>query len=161
MIDVRKDVISSTGGQQVPWDHSALTADFYFAAVSPGAGPAAPVSKALEERVIKLEDELRQKSEAANVASSAVLMQLKQRARQLEDETRRDQQAIFQVMRDGAAEKDPAKRSRSNQEVGRLQVQIVRRGGDKKELQAEIERVEKEMGLQPGNAAAGPDEQQK
>ena len=30
MIDVRKDVLAATGGQQVPWDHSALTSEFYF-----------------------------------------------------------------------------------------------------------------------------------
>jgi uncharacterized caspase-like protein len=41
MIDVRKDVLAATGGQQVPWDHSALTSEFYF---QPGAGrSAAPV----------------------------------------------------------------------------------------------------------------------
>jgi hypothetical protein len=30
MIEVRNDVLKATSGQQVPWDHSALTADFYF-----------------------------------------------------------------------------------------------------------------------------------
>ena len=30
MIEVRKAVIAATGGKQVPWDHSALTGDFYF-----------------------------------------------------------------------------------------------------------------------------------
>ncbi len=35
MIDVRKDVLAATNGRQVPWDHSALTSDFYF---QPGAG---------------------------------------------------------------------------------------------------------------------------
>jgi uncharacterized caspase-like protein len=35
MIDVRKDVLAATKGRQVPWDHSALTSDFYF---QPGAG---------------------------------------------------------------------------------------------------------------------------
>ena len=31
LIEVRKDVVAATGGQQVSWDHSALTTDFYFA----------------------------------------------------------------------------------------------------------------------------------
>ena len=39
MIDVRKDVLAATGGKQVPWDHSALTTDFYF---QPGAAPRSP-----------------------------------------------------------------------------------------------------------------------
>jgi hypothetical protein len=30
MIGVRKDVLAATNGQQVPWDHSALTNEFYF-----------------------------------------------------------------------------------------------------------------------------------
>ncbi len=34
MIEVRKEVMSTTAGQQVPWDSSALTEDFYF--VPPG-----------------------------------------------------------------------------------------------------------------------------
>ena len=38
MIDVRKDVLAATAGRQVPWDHSALTSDFYF---QPGAARSA------------------------------------------------------------------------------------------------------------------------
>ncbi len=30
MIEVRKEVVAQTSGRQVPWDHSALTGDFYF-----------------------------------------------------------------------------------------------------------------------------------
>ena len=30
MIEVRNDVLKVTDGQQVPWDHSALTSDFFF-----------------------------------------------------------------------------------------------------------------------------------
>ena len=37
MIEVRKDVVQATSGRQVPWDHSALTGDFYFV---PGAAAA-------------------------------------------------------------------------------------------------------------------------
>jgi Caspase domain len=38
MIDVRKDVLAATGGRQVPWDHSALTSDFYFQPVAAEVG---------------------------------------------------------------------------------------------------------------------------
>jgi uncharacterized caspase-like protein len=34
MIEVRKDVLKATSGRQVPWDHSALTADFFFLPVA-------------------------------------------------------------------------------------------------------------------------------
>lgn len=156
MIDVRKDVIAATDGQQVPWDHSALTADFYFAAVGPGVRPGAVPNTVLEERVLKLEDELKQKAASANVASTAVLTQLKQRLRQLDDDNRRDQQQIFDVMRAGSGEQDPQKKMRTTQEIGRLQVQMVRRGSDRKELMAEIAKVEKELGLPSESSATGP-----
>ena len=40
MIDVRKEVLATTSGKQVPWDHSALTGDFYFhLASAPGGLP--------------------------------------------------------------------------------------------------------------------------
>jgi uncharacterized caspase-like protein len=47
MIEVRKDVLAATDGKQVPWDHSALTGEFYFnptaaqrsAATSPADAP--------------------------------------------------------------------------------------------------------------------------
>lgn len=41
LIEVRKDVVAVTKGQQVPWDHSALTADFSFV---PGEGVLATVT---------------------------------------------------------------------------------------------------------------------
>ena len=72
MIEVRKDVVATTGGKQVPWDHSALTTDFFFlpdGGTRP-AGPAAtaapsPEVAALQERLRKLEEETRQRSATA------------------------------------------------------------------------------------------------
>jgi len=58
MIDVRKEVLDATGGKQVPWDHSALTGEFYFhLASAPGAmpkigpGESAATTGALQERL--------------------------------------------------------------------------------------------------------------
>ena len=52
MIDVRKDVVATTNGQQVPWDHSALTQDFVFVPGTPqiavAPAPASPASPPLE-----------------------------------------------------------------------------------------------------------------
>ncbi len=41
LIEVRKDVVAVTKGQQVPWDHSAMTQDFSFVALAPSSTPAA------------------------------------------------------------------------------------------------------------------------
>ena len=63
MIEVRKDVVSATGGKQVPWDHSALTTDFFFLPDG-GSRPAgtstpapSPEVAALQERLRKLEED--------------------------------------------------------------------------------------------------------
>jgi uncharacterized caspase-like protein/ribosomal protein L39E len=68
MIEVRKSVVGATGGRQVPWDHSALTGDFYFvpakATAAQGSRPTAPGGAsadvaALQARLAKLEEAAR------------------------------------------------------------------------------------------------------
>lgn len=65
MTNVRKDVIATTGGKQVPWDNSALTGDFFFApdASSSGVAPTAPATSteiaALTKRMQELESQLK------------------------------------------------------------------------------------------------------
>jgi len=77
MIEVRNDVVGVTGGKQVPWDHSALTADFYFrpAAGLPTPGVVAPAPSgssadiaALQERLRVLEEEAKKREAAAKMA---------------------------------------------------------------------------------------------
>jgi hypothetical protein len=74
MIEVRKAVVAATDGKQVPWDHSALTGDFFFApgaaAASPGTVASAPAGTsadvvALQERLRKLEEEAKRREAAA------------------------------------------------------------------------------------------------
>src|SRR5262249_18426959 len=76
MIEVRKEVVAASNGAQVPWDHSALTGDFYFSpgplAPPPGAVASAPAGTsadvaALQERLRKLEEEAKRR-EAASAA---------------------------------------------------------------------------------------------
>jgi hypothetical protein len=47
LIDVRNDVMSSTQNQQVPWEHSALRAKFYFAAAHQPVSAATPATPSL------------------------------------------------------------------------------------------------------------------
>jgi hypothetical protein len=77
MIEVRNDVVGVTGGKQVPWDHSALTGDFYFrpAAGLPTPGVVAPALSgssadiaALQERLRVLEEEAKKREAAAKMA---------------------------------------------------------------------------------------------
>ena len=73
MIEVRKDVVAATGGQQVPWDHSSLTRDFYF---QPGeadlAADRAVDVTALQERLNTLEAAAKKQQTAAIPAVPAV-----------------------------------------------------------------------------------------
>lgn len=65
MIEVRKSVVASTDGRQVPWDHSALTGDFYFVPgeASPATGDGADIA-ALDARLQTLEAEIKKREEA-------------------------------------------------------------------------------------------------
>ncbi len=151
MINVRRDVLAATSGKQVPWDHSALTGEFFFktAAGGPLAKPGVATNdaeaRALRERMGKLEEDLKRRIETSNLAASATLVQLKQRHRQLEDDNRRDLDRLFSIQREQGREPDQAKRISATQEIGRLQIQMSRRGQDMKDLAAEIIKVEKEL----------------
>ena len=79
MIAVRNDVIAATGGKQVPWDHSALTGDFFFlpgAGAATGAVSVAPAGSAadiaaLQARLAKLEAEAKTRDPAGKSAPPA------------------------------------------------------------------------------------------
>ena len=139
MIDVRKDVIAATQGQQVPWDHSSLTGDFFF---DPNAKPAD--TSALQGRVKELESQIDTRTRSA---TQATLTQLKQRVKQMEDETRRDWQKVHSLSRKKLDVKDSRELSELHRESADLQFGIVARGKDIQELKTEIERLEKELGI--------------
>ena len=142
MIDVRKDVIASTSGKQVPWDHSALTGEFYF---DPKAVPAD--DGAAKTRVKELEDQLSAKSRSSDVAATAALTQLRQRVRQMDDETRRDRERMFSIQRTQMDEHDALKAGSMSQEIGQIQIGMVNRGKDQQELREQIKKLESELGI--------------
>lgn len=141
MIDVRKDVVAATSGKQVPWDHSALTGEFFF-------DPAAKTTNdgELQGRVRLLENEIKLKTESANTAAKAALVQLRQRVDQMNDENRRDWDRVFQLQRSTSGEANSAKIGSLYREIGQLQIGVVKRSKQRDELKIEIERLEKSLG---------------
>jgi uncharacterized caspase-like protein len=160
MVDVRKDVLTATGNRQVPWDHSALTGDFYFQLASapgmlPKTAPAAPQSDsaATQERIKRLEDELKRRPDPQLTVKLVELSQLKERVRQLDEANREDQEMIGETYRKYGSSTDPAARSAVGREVGAIQLRMVRRGEQQRTLRQQISKLEAEVGT-PTPAAA-------
>jgi len=156
MVDVRRQVLAATNGKQVPWDHSALTGDFYFGVSHAAGNPPRSVSgepkqevEAMQERVKRLEEQLKNRPDAQQTANAIRLEQLKERIRQIVEANRADQQRIFDTYRQSGATNDPKGRMQVNQEVGSIQMRMVRRGQEQKTLQEEIAKLEADAGVTP------------
>jgi hypothetical protein len=65
MIEVRKEVLASTSGKQVPWDHSALTGDFYFHLASAPETLKGPLQQAHADVMAIAGDEVAKRKAAA------------------------------------------------------------------------------------------------
>jgi len=161
MIDVRKDVLAVTGGKQVPWDHSALTGDFYFhLASAPGTLPKSaapgPDADAIQKRLRELEEELKKKSDPQQTANMVSLAQARERLRQTEEANRQDQKKIFDIQYSSSRNPTPGSGANTSMEIGAIQMQMARRGQEMKSLREQIAKLEMDLGLapQPAGAAA-------
>lgn len=153
MVDVRKDVLAATQGKQVPWDHSSLTGDFFFQLAAapgaiPGGGAPAPASADLQERLRKLEDELRKKSDPEQTAKVVELAQLKEQVRSNLDANKQDQSQMFQVQMDRGRSG-----TETSMEIGKIQLRMVRRSQATTKARERIAELEKDLGL-PSSADA-------
>jgi len=149
MIDVRKDVLAATAGKQVPWDHSALTGDFYFMLASaPQMAPKSPRDAKgvadMEARIRELEGRLSRQMSPEDAEKIARLIQLKERLRQLEQGVRGDREMIFELSRNLAKETTPEGRLNVQQRIGRAQVLQVQRSRERKEVADWIAKLEEE-----------------
>jgi uncharacterized caspase-like protein len=139
MIEVRKDVLAATGGKQVPWDHSALTGEFYFyptaAQRSTAAAPAGEAAPAPAPR---------DPEETANIVA---LAQARERLRQLQQANKDDQQRIFDKQYETGSTGDSTSRTNLSMEIGKIQMQMVRRNQEQEKLRAEIADLEGKLGL--------------
>lgn len=162
MIEVRKQVLTATAGKQVPWDHSALTGDFYFhltaaPGVVPRIGPdPAPETEAMQQRLRELEEALKKKSDQQQTVNLVKLEQLKERLRQLEDANKQDQQRLFDTYRKHGPASDAAARAAVNREVGAIQMGMARRGQEQKALKEQIAGLEADTGTPPPSPQGAP-----
>jgi uncharacterized caspase-like protein len=149
MIQVRKDVLAATGGKQVPWDHSALTGEFYFqktaAKVDQSTRSAEP--DALQQRMRSLEDEVKKKSDAEQTSNIVALAQARERLRQLQEANQADQQKIFDQQYETGSTGDADARRNLSMEIGKIQMQMVRRGEQQKKLREQITTLEGKLGI--------------
>ena len=150
MIEVRKDVLAATGGKQVPWDHSALTGEFYFqksAAASVRSATGDKDSDALQQRMRSLEDEVSKKSDAEQTSNIVALAQARERLRQLTEANQADQQKIFDRQYETGSSGDADSRRTLSMEIGKIQMQMVRRGQEQKKLREQITTLEGKLGI--------------
>jgi hypothetical protein len=150
MIQVRKDVLAATGGKQVPWDHSALTGEFYFQQTAvPGLRSAtgAGADSDVQERMRSLEDEIKKKSDAEQTSNIVALAQARERLRQLQEANQADQQKIFDRQYETGSTGDADSRRNLSMEIGKIQIQMVRRGEQQKKLREQITTLEGKLGI--------------
>ncbi len=148
MIEVRNDVLKTTDGRQVPWDHSALTSDFFFQGQpqAANASAAAPGDQEIvQARLRAIEEQVKSKSDRTQTLSLVKLEQLKERVRQLDEAMRADQQRIFDTYNQRRDHTDSS--NTLSMEVGSIQMQMTRRGLEKKALQEQIGKLSAELGM--------------
>ena len=155
MVEVRNDVLARTGGKQVPWDHSALTGDFYFnqeglpqQAKKSRAKPDAEDTARLEQRIRELEEKLQEKTSAADMALAVRLAQLRERVRTISEDMKLDMQTIFQLQRDGFKVTDQREKAKLRSEVSRIHLRMARKGQERKKLNELIASLEKKASLE-------------
>ncbi len=174
MIEVRKDVLAATDGKQVPWDHSALTGDFYFvagdSAPTPGtvqqapAGSAADVA-ALQARLAKLEAEAQQRERSAGAAPAPGAMiaadgiklaELRARAASLDDLVKDLQKKLMTARMEEGKALDPNEKMKLQRTSSNIQLEWTRRGLDLKKLKDEIAALEGKAVPAPSAPANAP-----
>ena len=148
MIEVRNDVLRTTDGLQVPWDHSALTSDFFFQGQPEAA--AAPALPAAEQEIVQarlraIEEQVKSKSDRIQTLALVKVEQLKERVRQLDEAMRQDQQRIFDTYNHHPGQNESG--ADLSMEIGSIQMQMARRGQEKKALQEQIAKLSQELGL--------------
>lgn len=140
MIEVRKDVLAATDGKQVPWDHSALTDEFYFQQTAAKAGEGPGAARSLDDAAAK-------QSDAEHTENIVALAQARERVRQLQEDNKADQQAIFDKQYETGSSGDADSRRTLSMEIGKIQIRMVRRNQEQEKLRGEIAALETKLGI--------------
>lgn len=175
MIEVRKDVVRATDGRQVPWDHSALTGDFYFvpgavaSAPEPGTVTPAPAAAsdditALKDRLAKLEAEAKTRDAAPPAgammtADGIRLAELRARAANLDDLVKDLRKKLTDKSME-QARAGPDDRMKLQRDVSNIMLEWTRRGQDLKKVRDEIAVLEGKAGAPVADKNDGNDSQQ-
>jgi uncharacterized caspase-like protein len=146
MIEVRKDVLAATGGKQVPWDHSALTGDFYFSQA------AAKANEGATARRTTVDDAAARKADAEHTQDIVALAQARERVRRLQEENKSDQQEIFDKQYETGRDGDADSRRSLSMEIGKIQLRMVRRSQQQAKLRDEITALEGKLGIEAQKA---------
>ena len=174
MIEVRKDVVRATDGRQVPWDHSALTGDFYFVPVQiaevPAAGTVSPAPAAasdditaLKDRLAKLEAEAKTRDAAPPAgammtADGIRLAELRARAANLDDLVNDLRKRLTEKSME-QARANPNDKMKLQRDVSNIMLEWTRRGQDLKKVRDEIAVLEGKAAA-PAGKNDGNDNQQ-
>jgi hypothetical protein len=151
MVDVRKDVLAQTSGKQVPWDHSALTGDFYFQlAAAPGNLPKPDAGDATQKRLRELEEQMKKKSDPQLTANTVALSLAKERLRQSEEANKQDQKRLHDIQF-STSPSQPGSGGNQAMEIGAIQMQMARRTQEQRQLRDEIAKLEVALGLSPAS----------
>lgn len=176
MIEVRKAVIAATDGRQVPWDHSALTGDFYFVPgeVQVGKQTAAPAGKsddveALKSRLKALEEAEKRreatatgergsqaKAGAVDAETIAQLAEARARLAVAEDQAKSLQMQLLEARRVEGQARDPAEKQRLQQASIKLQMDMTKAGQTAKRLRDQIAALAPAPAQSPPRAEAAP-----
>jgi Caspase domain len=147
MVAVRNEVLRATNGKQVPWDHLALTGNFYFdPALAAGTIPKVINASGMWEGMKQLELELEQKTDPRETEKMIEISQARTRVGNLTQYNRQDQQEIFRMQRSSFGV-DMKTKNRFTREIGSVQVRMVKRMREMKTLRKRIEVLEQELGI--------------
>jgi Caspase domain len=153
MVEVRKEVLAATRNRQVPWDHSALTGEFYFQlAAAPGMLPKTPPpapkaeTEAMQQRIRQLEEELKRKADPQLTVKLVELSQLKERVRQLEEANRQDDRTDFDLFRKWSLAKTEDARNAVGEDRLAITKRKIERSRQLQSLREQISKLEEELG---------------